>query len=116
MRKNCTGLISFLSGITNVMFGSGGGILAVESLKKQGLNQKKAQATALSATLLMSLFSAGYYLYNDYFDFTDALMYVPFGIPGALTGSCLLGKFSDRFLKKIFAIFIIWAGLRLIFK
>ena len=78
MKKVSSGITSFLSGVVNVVFGSGGGILAVESLKMKGIKQKNAQATALCATLLMSVFSTGYYLYNDYFNFTDALIYVPF--------------------------------------
>lgn len=113
MKNFCTVLISFLSGLTNVIFGSGGGILAVESLKINMQSQKSAQATALCATLLMSVFSAIYYLYNDYFDFSDALQYIPFGIPGAFIGSYLLGKLPDKLLKKIFAVMIIWAGVRM---
>ncbi len=116
MKKAYSGFISFLSGFTNVIFGSGGGILAVESLKMHDLSQKKAQATALCSTLLMSVFSVGYYLYNDYFSLSDALLYVPFGMPGAFTGSYLLGKLPDKFLRKIFAVIIIWAGLRMVFK
>ncbi len=116
MNKAAAYITSFLSGITNVIFGSGGGILAVDGLKKLGLDQKNAQATALCSTLLMSLFSTVYYLYKGYFALTDTLIYVPFGIPGALTGSFLLAKIPDKILRKIFALFIIWAGLRLIYK
>ncbi len=116
MKKFGSGIISFFSGVINSVFGAGGGILAVESLKKQGLEQKNAQATALCATLLMSVFSAGYYWYNDYFKFTDALIYIPFGIPGALIGSYLLGKLPDRLLRKLFGVLIIWSGTRMMFK
>lgn len=108
--------ISFLSGVANVILGSGGGILAVESLKKEKLDQKKAQATALCAMIVMSAISAGYYFYNDYFDLKDAIIYVPFGVPGALIGGGLLKRIPDMILKKIFSLFIIWAGLRLIFQ
>ena len=116
MKNFGTGIISFLSGVTNVLLGSGGGILAVNSLKKSGLRQKEAQATALCLTLLMSVFSAAFYLFKGYFVFTDALIYIPFGIPGSFLGSYLLGKLPDRFLKRAFAVFIIWSGLRLILK
>lgn len=109
-------LVSFLSGAINAVFGSGGGILCVMALKKQKLTQKKAQATALAATVLLSTLSTVYYLYNNYFDISEALVYIPFGIPGALTGSYILNKLPNKVLKKIFAVFIIWAGLRMILK
>lgn len=109
-------LTSFLSGVINAVFGSGGGILCVTALKKENLSQKKAQATALAVTVLLSAFSTVYYLYNNFFYISEALVYVPFGIPGALTGSYLLNKLPNNILQKIFAFFIIWAGLRMIFK
>lgn len=114
MHKNINRILYFLSGIANGLFGAGGGILAVEALNKKGLKQKNAQATALCATILMSVFTAFYYLFKGYYKPVDALVYIPFGIPGALTGSFLLGRLSDRFLKKLFGAFIIFIALRMI--
>ena len=68
MKKHGAVIMSFFTGVSNVVLGSGGGILAVEYLKSHGIKQKNAQATALCAMLIMSLFACGYYLYNDYFD------------------------------------------------
>lgn len=116
MKKSYFRLISFICGTINVLLGAGGGILAVQALKRYGLKQKNAQATALFSMLVMSFISSGYYLLNGYMKLTDALLYIPFGIPGALIGSYLLRKLPDNFLGKIFSVFIIFAGLRLIFK
>lgn len=109
-------VLTFLSGLTNGLFGSGGGILIVDYLKKEGLQQKNAQATALCATVILSLISTVYYLYNSYFDLSLAFLYIPFGIPGAITGSYLLKKLPDELLRKTFAVFIIYAGIRMIIR
>ncbi|MBQ7005043.1 MAG: sulfite exporter TauE/SafE family protein [Clostridia bacterium] len=107
---------AFLSGMTNGLFGAGGGILAVKSLSLKGLEQKKAQATALTATFMMSVISCGVYLYKGYFNPLSAVYYLPFGIIGAIAGACLLKKIPDKILRKVFSIFIIWSGMRMIFR
>lgn len=116
MNKITIRLLSFLSGVANGLFGSGGGILAVEAMKQKKLSQKTAQATALCSTVFMSLFSVTYYLYKGYFNLSDALIYIPFGIPGALAGSFLLEKLPDKHLKRIFAIIIIVMAVRILLK
>ncbi|MBE6785863.1 MAG: sulfite exporter TauE/SafE family protein [Ruminococcaceae bacterium] len=116
IRNSVFRLVSFLSGAINALFGSGGGILFVIALNKKGLSQKKSQATALAVTVLLSAFSTAYYLFNGYFKIEDAISFIPWGIPGALTGSLLLKKLPDGLLRKIFSAFIIWAGVRMIFR
>lgn len=116
MNKITSRVLYFLSGAANGLFGSGGGILAIEAIKHKSLSQKNAQATALCATVFMSFFSVIYYLYKGYFIFSDALIYIPFGIPGALAGSYLLEKLPDSFLKRMLAILIIIMAVRMIFK
>lgn len=115
MKKTCNILFPFLSGLLNGLFASGGGIPAVMFLKSKGLSQKSAQATALCITFLMSLVSVTVYAFKGYFSLGDALVYIPFGIPGALVGSALLKRIPDSLLRKLFALFIIWAGTRMIF-
>lgn len=116
MRRISDFLLCFCSGLFNSLFGSGGGIISVTYLKRKKLSQKNAQATALTASLVLSVISCGYYLYCGYFSFNDSLRYLPFGIIGALFGSFLLAKIPDKLLKKLFALFILWAGARMIFK
>ena len=109
-------VISFFSGLINGLFGAGGGILAVRYFKMKGLEQKRAQSTALTLTFLMSASSCLIYLFKGYFSFSDALPYLPFGLLGAAIGCFLLKKMPDSILKKLFAFFIIWAGVRMIIK
>lgn len=109
-------ITAFFSGIINGLFGSGGGILAVRHFAMKGLEQKKAQATALSLTFLMSVSSCIIYLYKGYFSLSEALPYLPFGLIGASVGCAVLKKMPDKALRKLFAAFIIWAGVRMVFR
>lgn len=111
-----SGTLSFFTGLFNALFGSGGGIIAVSLLKNKGLEQKNSQATAMVLTFVLSLMSCVYYLYKGYFILNDALIYLPFGIVGALVGSILLKKCPNKILRKLFAVFIIRAGLKMIFR
>ena len=105
-----------MSGLFNSLFGAGGGILAVKSIRSQGAEQKKAQATALAAMFIMSVISCGVYLFKGYFRLSSALPYLPFGIIGALAGTHLLKKTPDRILRRLFALFMLWCGVRMVLK
>ena len=107
---------AMLSGLANGVFGAGGGILAVNYFSADGNSQKKAQATATAAILIMSLLSSIFYLYKGYFSIYDSLKFIPAGIAGSLTGGILLRKVPDKILKRIFALFIIYTGTRMLLK
>lgn len=105
-----------LVGIVNALFGAGGGMIAVPLLTKNGLTQKEAQATAVSVILPLSTVTCIIYFVRGNLNFHDALPYILPGLAGAVIGSFLLKKIPDKILKKIFALFMIWAGARLILK
>lgn len=97
------------------MFGSGGGLVAVPLLEKLiGAEPKEAHATSVSIILPLSVVSAFLYLNNGHLDLYTALKYVPFGILGALTGGWLLKKFSNKILRKTFAVLLIFAAIRMV--
>lgn len=106
----------FFVGIINALFGAGGGIIAVPLLTKNGLSQKEAQATAVSVILPLSVITSVFYYINGELGFKAALPYILPGIAGAVIGAFLLKKIPDKILKKIFALFMIWAGIRMITK
>ena len=116
MKKTTDFFLSLVSGLFNSLFGAGGGILTVAYMKRKDLSQKSAQATALCATYVMSAVSCIYYFFNGYLDINKAVIYLPFGIIGSIIGSILLSKIPDKILRKLFAVFIIWAGARMILK
>ena len=106
----------FLIGVINGIFGAGGGIIAVEVLKKSGLSQKAAHSNAVAVCLPISVLSAVLYILNDRVKFGDAAPYIIWGLIGAVIGTVILKKISPNVLKKIFAVFIISAGARLLLR
>lgn len=101
-------------GFINALFGAGGGMIAVPMLKNLGASQKNAQATALCIILPLSIVTCVIYMLNGYVTLNDATPYIIPGFFGAIIGSCLLSKISNSILKKIFAVFMLWAGIRMI--
>lgn len=116
MKKYKLSAGGFFVGIINALFGAGGGIIAVPLLTKSGLTQKEAQATAVSVILPLTVITSAVYYYNGNLDFWKTVPYIIPGIFGAIIGSTVLKKLPDKVLKKIFAVFMIWMGVRLIIK
>ena len=105
-----------LVGILNGMLGAGGGMLVVPMLKKLGLEQTRAHATAVAVIFPLSILSAGAYLLLGHFELGQAAAYLLPGAAGALAGGLLLSKIPAKWLRKIFACFMIWAGIRMVLK
>ncbi len=116
MKKSSVFLLGIPIGAVNILLGAGGGLLAVPALKKCGLNQKQAQANAVAVMLPLSIISLIIYTKKEYVNFFDSLWILPFAAAGALLGAFILQKLSAPILKKIFAVFMIWAGVRMLLK
>ena len=100
-KKILTAVSGLTIGAVNGLMGAGGGMIAVPLLKKCGMEQKSAHTNAVAVILPICVLSAGLYLKNGYVSIGDALPYVPTGITG---------------LKRVFALFMIYAGIRLLLK
>lgn len=116
MKRNRIRLSGIITGIINSVIGACGGIIVVESLIDAGFSQKKAQATAISIMLPLTAISAGVYYAKGYTNISDSVKYILPGIAGAIVGAKLLTKASDKALRVILSIFIIYAGVRMFFK
>ena len=103
-----------LIGIINGLLGAGGGMLAVPLLKKSGVSQKEAHATSIALILPLSAISSAAYLIKGNVKFSDALPYLLPGVIGAAVGAFLLKRISDKWLRIVFGVFMIWAGIRLL--
>jgi len=110
----CSALGGALVGILNGMLGAGGGMLAVPMLKKLGLEQTRAHATAVAVIFPLSIVSAIAYLLLGHFELHQAAVYLLPGGLGALLGALLLSKIPAPWLRKSFACFMLWAGIRII--
>lgn len=116
MHKFSSFLYGSIVGLVNALFGAGGGLIAVSAFKKMGYTQKKAQASAIAVILPLCVISSFVYLYKGYYNISDALPYLPFGLIGAYIGTNFLKKLPDKLLKKIFALFLIYTGAKMIMR
>lgn len=116
MKKSMVGAAGALVGVVNILLGAGGGILAVPILKKCGLTQKQAQANAVAVILPLTIISFIIYIKKQYVNFFDSLWIIPFSVLGGLLGTFVFRKLSSSFLKKSFGAFMIWAGVRMLWK
>lgn len=116
MNKLKSILFGIATGMANALFGAGGGLIAVTAFKSQGFNQRSAQAHAIAVILPLCFISACVYAKNGYYNISDALPYLPFGLLGAFAGAKLLKRIPNKLLKKIFALFMIYTGIRMLMR
>ena len=102
-----------LTGLINGLLGAGGGMLAVPFLEISGIGKKQAHASAVAVIMPLSLLSAVLYLLNGSVTAGEAVKYVPWGLIGAAAGTYLLKKLPDKWIRRLFALFMIWAGVRI---
>ena len=116
MKKIVNALLGILTGIINILMGACGGIVAVENLKLRGLDQTESHATAIAVILPLTVISAAGYLYKGQVHLSDSYVYLIPGLIGSIIGAWLLPKIPKKVLSKIFSIFIIYAGIRMLMK
>ena len=116
MKKALKFIFGFLIGLINSLLGACGGILTVATLKKGGMTPTKAHANALAVILPITIISAIYYLYKDHVSLNEAIGFIPGGFLGAIAGGIILPKIPENILKRVFAVFVIWAGIRMILR
>ncbi len=116
MKKLYFCILGIVTGITNGLFGSGGGIIAVPILKRFGLSIKEAHATSLALTLSLSIVSCFFYIKSLSFSVTSLVYIVCFGLAGAFLGGILMKKLPSAYLKKAFGVILIISGIRLFYK
>ena len=104
-------LFGALIGIINGFFGGGGGMVVVPLLTKMfGLEQKKAQATALFVILPISLVSTIVYLCYNSINFASGWPVVLGIIGGGVIGATLLNKLNNKIVRSIFVCFMLFGG------
>ena len=102
-------------GFSNGFFGSGGGVIAVPILEKEGCEPNEAHATSVALIFVLSLVTAAFYGFSGNLDFKTAWGYIPYGLAGALCGAFFLKKISADWLKRIFGGIVTAAAVRMLF-
>jgi len=99
-------------GVINGFFGGGGGMVVVPLLTKLfGLEQKKAQATALFVILPISLVSTIVYLCCNSISFKQGWPVMLGIVAGGIIGAKLLNKLKNKVVQGVFVIFMILGGI-----
>ncbi len=105
-------LFGALIGVINGFFGGGGGMIVVPLLTKMfGLEQKKAQATALFIILPISLVSSIVYLCYHSINFSEGWPVIVGIIAGGVIGATMLNKMNNKVVKGIFIFFMFLGGV-----
>lgn len=104
-----------LCGFLNGFFGSGGGVVAVPILEKEGCSPNEAHATSVAVIFLLSMVTALFYGFSGGLDFEGAWKYIPWGVVGAVTGSIFLKKIKAQWLKRLFGGVVTAAAVRMLF-
>ncbi len=106
-------LLAFLAGIVNGFLGTGGGILltAVMTMLPAACDNdiRDRFAAVIAVILPLSFISAA--IYGENIQLGAAIPYLFPGMLGGICGALLLDKISLRWLKKLFALMMLWAGV-----
>ena len=101
-----------LIGVINGFFGGGGGMVVVPLLNKMfGLEQKKAQATALFVILPISLVSTIVYMSYNSIAFSSGWPVILGIVAGGVVGAKFLNKLNNKVVKYIFVFFMLLGGV-----
>lgn len=109
-------LIGIIVGLISGMFTSGGGLLLIPAFVHfYNLSEKDARATAIFCILPLVIVTALIYQSHHFIDWKVGAICAVGGIIGAYAGSKLLNILKPKYLKIIFAVFLIYSGIRIVF-
>ena len=101
------------AGLVNGFFGGGGGMVLVPLLAgKCGLDQRRAFATSIALIAPLCALSASIYYFRGGLDPKAALPYLAGGLVGGLVGGKVFKKLSMVWLRRVFALLILYGGVR----
>ena len=101
------------AGLVNGIFGGGGGMVLLPILDRTaGLSQRRLYATCVGIIFPVCLVSACVYLVQGGVSLAAAAPCLAGGLAGGWLGGRLYGKVPTRYLRWLFAGFLLYAGVR----
>ena len=105
------------AGVVNGFFGGGGGMVLVPLLvSKCGLSRRKAFACSVAIIFPLCALSAAIYYTKGHLDLLQALPYLVGGLLGGLVGGKLFQKVPVVWLKRVFALLILYGAWSALFQ
>ena len=104
------------AGLANGFFGGGGGMILVPLLTRWcGLDQRQAFATSIAVILPLCVLSSAIYWLRGGLDFMLALPYLLGGLLGGFLGGRMFKKLNMVWLRRAFALLILYGGAKALF-
>ena len=102
-----------LAGIVNGLFGGGGGMVLLPLLgKEKSLAGRALFANSVAIILPICMVSVAASALRGTLPLMQALPYCLGGLIGGMVGGKLFKKLPPRWLKRTFALFLLYAGIR----
>lgn len=104
------------AGLVNGFFGGGGGMVLVPLLtSKCGLDQRQAFATSVAIILPLCALSSAIYFLRGGLDLAVALPYLAGGLVGGFIGGKVFKSLNMDWLRRAFALLILYGGVKSLF-
>ncbi len=100
------------AGLVNGLFGGGGGMVLLPLLSRCGVTEKTAFATSLAVMWPLCALSAAIYAWQGALDLRAALPCLLGGFLGGLVGGRTMAQVPVLWLRRIFAAFLLYGGVR----
>lgn len=107
-------LIGLSIGLINGFFGGGGGMLCVPLLLLMGLDNQHAQASAIVVMVPISIASGIVYYTSGNLDWWLVLLVGVGSVVGGILGALLLKKLNNLTLQYVFALIVLFAGIKMV--
>ena len=109
-------VVGALSGVIASMGLGGGFVLLIWLTLHDGMHQRQAQGVNLLFFLPIALISVVMHLRSGLIDKRLVLAMIPGGVAGAVLGALASQMVGNGILRKIYAIFLLFFGLRELFR
>lgn len=101
------------AGLANGLFGGGGGMVFIPLMSRsEKLAGRRLFATCVAVIFPVCAVSAAVFCLRGSFALTDALPYLLGGAIGGFLGGRLYGRISTVWLRRLFALFLFYAGVK----
>ena len=105
-------LPAFIGAVLSALGMGGGGVLLIYLTVFRDMEQFTAQGINLTFFIPVAAVSLSIHIKNRLVDFKLAALLIPGGLIGVYAGTRLADTLSDSFLRRLFAGFLLFIGLR----